>query len=596
MKQLFSYLKKFKAKIYISIFLIFLVALTSAAVVIYEGKYVIDYIKSNYQNTDGTDDKVKFLKTLGIALLGNLLLYVMATIGRFIYNKLLITAIHSSVKDLREDLHKKIHRLPIKFFDQNAVGNVMSIITNDVEMVANGLQQSTISLICAFFNMILIIIVMFWANLPLGILVSLMIPSALIVIFIMNKKSRNIFIQRYEKTGEYVGFLQEKYTGHKEIALFNQQENVIQEFEEINTELTQNIFKSNFISGLVMPIVNGFTYIMVSLVVIVGIVLMRGETEVNNHFFGRMGFVAIQLGLFQGFIQYVWRLGHPINDLSQIFVVLQSTRAAGRRIFRFLGEPEEKEKPEALTLEKVEGYVDFSYVSFNYSADKPIIKNMNLKVDKNKMVAVVGPTGSGKTTLINLLVRFYDATSGSIKIDGVDIQDLKKENLRDIIGIVLQDSWLFNGTILENIRYGNLNATDEQVMEAAKQANVHDFIMAKKDGYQTVINEETANLSQGEKQLLTIARTLLRNPSILILDEATSTIDTRIEMILQESIQKLLSERTSFVIAHRLSTIVNADIIVVLENGVIIEQGTHQELLTKQGFYYNLYQSQFQKS
>ncbi|MFB5029787.1 MAG: putative ABC transporter ATP-binding protein [Candidatus Phytoplasma pruni] len=593
MKQLFSYLKKFKIKIYISIFLIFLVALTSAAVVIYEGKYVIDYIKEHYAK-DSTTLEV-FLQTLGIALLGNLLLYVMATIGRFIYNKLLIIAIHSSVKDLREDLHKKIHRLPIKFFDQNAVGNVMSIITNDVEMVANGLQQSTIALICAFFNMILIIIVMFWANLPLGILVSLMIPSALIVIFIMNKKSRNIFIQRYEKTGEYIGFLQEKYTGHKEIALFNQQENVIKEFEEINTELKQNIFKSNFISGLVMPIVSSFTYIMVSLVVIIGIVLMRKE-GVEDHFLGKMGFAAIQLGLFQGFIQYVWRLGHPINDLSQIFIVLQSTRAAGRRIFRFLGEPEEKENPDALILEKVEGYVDFSDVSFNYSADKPIIKKMNLKVDKNKMVAVVGPTGSGKTTLINLLVRFYDATSGSIKIDGVDIQDLKKANLRDIIGIVLQDSWLFNGTILENIRYGNLNATDEQVIEAAKQANVHNFIMAKKDGYQTVINEETANLSQGEKQLLAIARTLLRNPAILILDEATSTIDTRIEMILQESIQKLLSERTSFVIAHRLSTIVNADIIVVLENGVIIEQGTHKELLAKQGFYYNLYQSQFQKS
>lgn len=592
MKQLFNYLKKFKTKIIISIILIFLVTLINAYVVIFEGKYIIDYVKKNYDNKGL--DTVKFLKTLLIILSINLLLYIMATLGRFIYNKLLITSIHNSVKDLREDLHKKIHRLPIKYFDRNDIGNLMSIITNDVEIVANGLQQSTISLIYAFFNIILIIIVMFSANVKLCLLVSLMIPSSLIVIFIMNKKSRNIFIQRYEKTGEYVGFLQEKYTGFKEIVLFNQQENVIQEFEKINTDLTQNIFKSNFISGLVMPIVNGFTYIMVSIVAIIGVILMRGQMEVDKTFLGKIGFIAIQLGLFQGFIQFVWRLGNPINDLSQIFVVLQSTRAAGRRIFKFLGEQEEKESPNAVTLSKVEGYVDFSDVSFNYSANKPIIKKMNLQVEKNKMVAFVGPTGSGKTTLINLLVRFYDVTSGSIKIDGVDIKDLKKENLRDIIGIVLQDSWLFNGTILENIRYGNLNATNEQVIEAAKQANVHDFIMSKKDGYQTIIKEETANLSQGEKQLLTIARTILRNPAILILDEATSTIDTRIEMILQESIQKLLSERTSFVIAHRLSTIVNADIIVVLENGLIIEKGTHNELLAKNGFYYNLYQSQFQ--
>jgi ATP-binding cassette subfamily B multidrug efflux pump len=591
-KQLFNYLKKFKTKIIISIILIFLVTLINAYVVIFEGKYIIDYVKKNYDNKGL--DTVKFLKTLLIILSINLLLYIMATLGRFIYNKLLITSIHNSVKDLREDLHKKIHRLPIKYFDRNDIGNLMSIITNDVEIVANGLQQSTISLIYAFFNIILIIIVMFSANVKLCLLVSLMIPSSLIVIFIMNKKSRNIFIQRYEKTGEYVGFLQEKYTGFKEIVLFNQQENVIQEFEKINTDLTQNIFKSNFISGLVMPIVNGFTYIMVSIVAIIGVILMRGQMEVDKTFLGKIGFIAIQLGLFQGFIQFVWRLGNPINDLSQIFVVLQSTRAAGRRIFKFLGEQEEKESPNAVTLSKVEGYVDFSDVSFNYSANKPIIKKMNLQVEKNKMVAFVGPTGSGKTTLINLLVRFYDVTSGSIKIDGVDIKDLKKENLRDIIGIVLQDSWLFNGTILENIRYGNLNATNEQVIEAAKQANVHDFIMSKKDGYQTIIKEETANLSQGEKQLLTIARTILRNPAILILDEATSTIDTRIEMILQESIQKLLSERTSFVIAHRLSTIVNADIIVVLENGLIIEKGTHNELLAKNGFYYNLYQSQFQ--
>ncbi|MDV3205348.1 MAG: ABC transporter ATP-binding protein [Weeping tea tree witches'-broom phytoplasma] len=594
MKEIFHYLKPFKTKIIISIILIFFVSAINSFLIIFEGKFIIDFIKQNYINTEKSMEI--YMKYIAYLLSINFLLYFLCTIAKCIYNKLLIVTIHESIKNIRTQLHRKIHKLTIAYFDKNNIGNIMSIITNDLDMVANGLQQSCVSLISSCFKILMIIIVMFWVNLRLGIVVCLMIPSTLGVIWIINKKSRNIFIQRFEVTGEYVGFLQEKYTGHKEIILYNQQEKTIDNFKQINKKLSEIIFKSNLISGLVMPIINSFTYIIITIIIVIGYFLMRDPLKTPlPYILIKLGFATIQLGVFQSFIQYTWRLGNPINDLSQIFIVLQSSAGAARRIFNFLSEKEEKDIENPIALTKTEGHIEFYNVCFQYSNNKPVIQNMNFTVRKNQTVAIVGPTGSGKTTLINLLVRFYDVDSGAINVDGINIQTIKKENLRNIIGIVLQDSWLFKGTILENIQYGNLQANKEQIIKAAKQAHVHDFIMNKKNGYDTIINEETDNISQGEKQLIAIARTFLRNPTILILDEATSTIDTRIEIIFQKSMQKLLSQKTSFIIAHRLSTIINADIILVLKNGFILEKGNHIELLKQKGFYYQLYQSQFKK-
>ncbi|TVY12417.1 ABC transporter ATP-binding protein [Candidatus Phytoplasma pini] len=597
MIRLFFYLKPFKKKIINSIILILLLNIVSLSIPLYEGKYIFNFIKEHLDNNKiDTEKTEKFIKMIYLSLFINFLLYFIATLGKFIYNRLLIPSIHKGIKNLREDLYKKINKLTIKYFDQNTVGNIISTMTIDVEILSNGLQQTFASLISSFFSINFLVFLMFYLNWRLGIIISLMIPLSLMTIFIINKKSRNIFIQRFEINGEYNGFLQEKLTGQKEIILYNQQQNVIKDFKKINQKLSQTIFKSNFSSGLASPITNSFTYIILTVMFVLGYFLLQSQDEINKvTILYKLGFVAIKIGTFQAFIQYIWRLGNPINELSQSFVVLQSAKAASQRIFIFLYETDEKENPEPLILEKTQGNVVFKDVCFGYRKDHLILKDMNLFVAKNQMVAIVGPTGSGKTTLINLLTRFYDVNSGNITIDGIDIRNLKRSNLRQIVGMVSQDVWLFPGTILDNIRYGNDQITDEKIIEIAKKTKIHDFIMEKKDGYKTVLSEETDNLSQGEKQLITIVRVILRNPKILILDEATSTIDTRMEMIFQESIQKLIKQKTSFIIAHRLSTIVNADIIIFLRNGCILEQGKHYELLQKKGFYYELYQSQFAK-
>ncbi|MDV3198343.1 MAG: ABC transporter ATP-binding protein [Vigna little leaf phytoplasma] len=593
MKKLKHYLKPFLGRILTSFILIFFLALINAFIPLFEGKYIISFINKNFDNNDKNLKDYMFHMYFFLSI--NLLLYIFCTMGKFIYNRFLITAIHSVIKNIRQDMQKKIHKLPIQYFDQNTVGNIMSRMTNDMDVVSNGLQQSCATLITSIFNILMLVILMFWTNLRLGIVVCSMIPMSLLTIFIINHKSRNIFIQRFEKSGEYNGFLQEKYMGHQEIILYNQQDNMIKEFQILNRDFSNIIFKSNFLSGLVVPIVNSFTYIILSVMILLGFFLTHPEIAMPV-LLSRLGFVVIEVGVFQAFIQYIWRLGNPINDLSQIFVILQSTKAAFIRIFTFLNESEETESSENIILNDVEGKINFINVTFGYYKHQPIIKNMNLQVLPKQTVAIVGSTGSGKTTLINLLTRFYDIQEGMITIDGVDICKIKKTNLRKILGIVFQDIWLFHGTILDNLRYGSFHKTKEQVIAAAKQTKIHDFIMAKKDNYQTIIGEELDNLSQGEKQLISITRTLLYEPNILILDEATSTIDTQIEAILQKSIQKILQKTTSFVIAHRLSTIVNADMIIVLKNGIIVEQGKHQNLLEKKGFYYNLYISQFQNS
>ncbi|QTX03291.1 ABC-type multidrug/protein/lipid transport system ATP-binding and permease protein [Candidatus Phytoplasma luffae] len=594
MKKIFSYLKPFRKKITISISIIFIIAIVQSMIPLLEGKQIFQYIKNYY--VDGSEEnEAKYKKHIISFLLFILALYFCCFLGKFIYNKLLVTTIHKSVQNIRQDIYMKINKLPIKYFDQNTVGDIMNKLTNNMDIVSNGLQQTFASSIYSFFRITMLLTCMFWVHWRLGLIVFFMIPSSFLIIFIINKKTRNIFIERFNQTSIYNSFLQEKLTGHKEILLYNQQENSIKEFKKINQNLSDFMFKSNFFSNITFPIVNFIKYFILAIIIIISQQLLyKGSSDTTTILY-KLGFVGIQLYIFQSFIEYIWALGGPINELSHIFVVIQSTKAAMYKISEFLSEYEEKDNPETITIDKAEGYVNFDNVSFGYHPNKFIIENMNLSVEKNQTIAIVGSTGSGKTTLINLLTRFYDIDKGSITIDGIDIRNLTKQNLRTIVGLVLQDIWLFPDTILENIKYGNPNKTDEEAIEMAKQTHLHEFVIQKEKGYNTVLNEELNNLSQGEKQLITITRTLLQDPSILILDEATSTIDTQIELILQKSIQRILKNKTSFVIAHRLSTIVNADVIVVLQQGKIIEKGNHRELLEKKGFYYNLYQSQFQK-
>ena len=580
MKRLIPYLKPYWKQFLFSLVLIIMVAFIVGISPYLEG-LIITNIELSVKNPINGEVIIDFNYIIRVIIL-LFSLYMVVALSRFTFNFILTRTIQTAVRNLRQDVQKKIHRLPVKYFDQTLLGNTMSRMTTDIEAISNGIQQSFSSIISSVSLLIFIVTIMFWMNWKLALIAGALIPLAFITSKIILNKSQNIFIRRYEAYGRFTGFIQEKFTGYKEITLYNQQENLIKEFAETNENLAELVFKSNFLSGLLMPVLNGLTYLIIVVVVLVGAGFASQE--------------IITLGVFQAFVRYVWRLGGPISELTQMSVVLQSSSAAAKRVFDFLDEDEElADHKEPKLLTDIKGEVTFKDVTFQYEKNKPILKNINFTAKPGEMIAIVGPTGSGKTTLINLLMRFYDVTEGEILLDGVNIKELKKEDLRKAFGMVLQDTWLFNGTIFENIKYSKDQASLEDVIEASKKANVDYFIKTQPQGYNMLINEEADNVSQGEKQLLTIARAILGNPDILILDEATSTVDTRIEAILQEAIRQLLKDRTSFVIAHRLSTIRNADKILVLKDGEIIEEGTHEELLSQEGFYYKLYQSQFQE-
>ncbi|QKX95113.1 ABC transporter ATP-binding protein [Candidatus Phytoplasma asteris] len=597
MKRILRYLKPFKKQINLGLFLIFVSSLFNVFLFYFEGRFITDKMQNYYKDKNsfsvpffGNDIMFYIIFILCI----NLFLYFVVVMCRVFFNKMLISSIHQGMRDLRQDVQKKIHRLPIKYFDSNTLGNIMSRMTNDIEVISNALQQSFSIMLAAFLMIVMIVCFMFVLHLFLGIIVFMMIPFSFYAIYKVFTKSQKIFIQRFDASGNHHGFLQEKYTGYKEIILYNQQNTVIEEFSYQSKYLEKLVFKSNFLSGLTSPIVCLFTHFTLIAVSMMGFFLIEGHNI--SLFLTKLGVGVIGIGLFRCFLQFVWRLGNPIIEIGHMSVLLQSANAASRRVFAFLNEIEEA--PEVLKPQVIanpQGEVVFENVSFGYNKRDMLLRNINFVAKPGQTIAIVGPTGSGKSTLINLLMRFYDINAGSIKVDGVDIRELKKDNLRTIFGMVLQDTWFFKDTIWQNIKYGKQDATDEEVIQAAKQAQVNYFINTKPNGYQMQINEEADNLSQGEKQLITIARTILSNPKILILDEATSNVDTRIEILLQQAIQKLIQNKTAFVIAHRLSTIVNADKILVLHRGAIIEQGTHQELLNYKGFYYKLYQSQFQK-
>ena len=516
-------------------------------------------------------------------LLITLGLYLISTLCSFIQGFLMTGVSQKTTYRLRQEISEKINRMPMNYFDTKPVGEVLSRVTNDVDTLGQSLNQSATQMIQSVTTLIGVLIMMLTIS-PLMTLVTLVIlPISMLLIGFVMKHSQKYFRGQQEYLGNVNGQVEEVYSGHGIIKAFNKEESVIGSFDETNDKLYDSAWKSQFFSGMMMPImqfVGNLGYVVVA--------IMGGFLTIKK---------TIEVGDIQSFIQYVRTFTQPIQQIAQVANMLQMTAAASERVFEFLEEEEEDQVAEhPVSVENLEGNVSFEHVHFGYNTDKIIINDFSADVKEGQKIAIVGPTGAGKTTMIKLLMRFYDVNGGSIKIDGHDVRDFNRSELRQMFGMVLQDTWLFNGSIRDNIKYGKLDATDEEVIQAAKAAHVHQFVKTLPGGYDMELNEEANNVSQGQKQLLTIARAILADPKILILDEATSSVDTRTEVLIQKAMDNLMKGRTSFVIAHRLSTIRDADLILVMKDGDIVEQGNHEELLKKGVFYADLYNSQFEKT
>lgn len=520
---------------------------------------------------------------IGQILLITLGLYGVSALCTFIQGFIMTGISNDVTYSLRRDISEKIHRIPLNYYESRTHGEVLSRVTNDVDTLQQGLNQSLTQLITSTTTLVGVLVMMLSINLWMTLAALLILPVSMGIIGTVMKHSQKYFKAQQRYLGEVNGQVEEVYSGHNVVKLFNKEEAVVNVFEKTNQKLYESGWKSQFFSGIMMPImqfIGNIGYVMVA--ILGGFLAIKG---------------AIEVGEIQSFFQYIRNFTQPIQQIAQVTNMLQSTAAASERVFEFLGEEEEDQTAEEpADISRVEGNVSFDHVAFGYDPKKLIIHDFSAEVRQGQTVAIVGPTGAGKTTMVKLLMRFYDVNKGQIRIDGHDIRNFNRNELREAFGMVLQDTWLFHGTIMENIRYGRLDATDEEVIAAAKAAHAHRFIMAQPGGYQMVLNEETNNISQGQKQLLTIARAILADNKLLILDEATSSVDTRTEIRIQKAMNNLMKGRTSFVIAHRLSTIKDADLILVMKDGDIIEQGTHEELLKKKGFYENLYNSQFEKA
>lgn len=510
-------------------------------------------------------------------------LYVTSAIFSFIQGYIMTGVSQKLTYRLRKEISEKINRMPMNYFDTRTHGEVLSRVTNDIDTLSQSLNQSATQIITSFTTIIGVLIMMLSIS-PLMTLVALLIlPISLGLISTIVKRSQRHFKNQQEYLGHVNGQVEEVYGGHNIVKAFNKETDVIKEFDETNEILYQSAWKSQFFSGMMMPIMQ-----FVGNLGYVAVAILGGYLAIKK---------TIEVGDIQSFIQYVRNFTQPITQVAQVANMLQSTAAASERVFEFLEEEEEDQFAQnPVSVEGLEGNVEFDHVHFGYNADKIIINDFSAKVKQGQKIAIVGPTGAGKTTMIKLLMRFYDVNSGAILIDGHNLKDFNRGELRQMFGMVLQDTWLFHGSIKENIRYGKLDATDEEVIEAAKAAHVHRFVQTLPNGYDMELNEEASNVSQGQKQLLTIARAILADPKILILDEATSSVDTRTEVRIQKAMDNLMRGRTSFIIAHRLSTIRDADLILVMKDGDIIEQGNHEELLKQNGFYAELYNSQFEKT
>ena len=507
-------------------------------------------------------------------------LYVLSAIFRYIQTWIMTQVTQTVTFRMRQQLSEKINRLPLSYFDKQTYGEVLSRITNDVDTISQTLNQSLSQIVTSTVTVLGILVMMFSISWQMSLVALLVLPLAGGVITLIAKSSQKQFLRQQTQLGELNGHIEEMYGGHQVMRVFNGQKKSIAKFSKINNQLQESAWKAQFFSGLIYPIMNFIGNIGYVVIAILG-----GWLAINGR---------LKIGDIQAFIQYVDQFNQPLVQVANIANILQSTAAAAERVFEFLDEPEEAvESNNLVKLYNVKGEVEFDNVVFGYKPDQTIIKGLSAHIKPGQRVAIVGPTGAGKTTLVNLLMRFYEINSGSIKIDGVDIRRMKRSDVRQMFGMVLQDTWLFNGTIRQNLMYGNPKATEEEMIKTAKEAHVDHFVRSLPGGYDMVLGEEAANISQGEKQLLTIARAMLEKAPMLILDEATSSVDTRTEVLIQKAMDKLMQGKTSFVIAHRLSTIRDADLILVVKDGNIIEQGNHETLLKQNGFYAELYNSQF---
>lgn len=507
-------------------------------------------------------------------------MYVLSAIFRYIQTWIMTQVTQTVTFRMRQQLSEKINRLPLSYFDKQTYGEVLSRITNDVDTISQTLNQSLSQIITSTVTVLGILVMMFSISWQMSLVALLVLPLAGGVITLITKSSQKQFLRQQTQLGELNGHIEEMYGGHQVMRVFNGQKKSIAKFSKINNRLQESAWKAQFFSGLIHPIMN-----FIGNIGYVAMTILGGWLAINGR---------LKIGDIQAFIQYVDQFNQPLVQVANIANILQSTAAAAERVFEFLDEPEEAvESNNLVKLSSVKGEVEFDNVVFGYKPDQTIIKGLSAHIKPGQRVAIVGPTGAGKTTLVNLLMRFYEINSGSIKIDGVDIRKMKRSDVRQMFGMVLQDTWLFNGTIRQNLMYGNPKATEEEMIKTAKEAHVDHFVRSLPGGYDMVLGEEAANISQGEKQLLTIARAMLEKAPMLILDEATSSVDTRTEVLIQKAMEKLMQGKTSFVIAHRLSTIRDADLILVVKDGNIIEQGNHETLLKQNGFYAELYNSQF---
>ncbi len=580
MAKLFRYMERYKFRF--ALMVVFAIAGTIFSIVGPKilGKATTELYTGLVAKINGTGE-IDF-KKIGTILLFTFGLYLASACFSFIQGFVMTGISNDVTYNLRKEISQKINRLPLQYFESRTNGEILSRITNDVDTLQMSLNQSLTQLITSVTTLIGVFIMMLSINVWMTLAAVLILPVSMAIIQTVMKHSQKYFQAQQSYLGKVNGQIEENFGGHNVVKVFNKEEDAVAEFEKDNQILYESAWKSQFFSGMMMPVmqfVGNLGYVMVAL--LGGIFVIKKSIEVGD---------------IQSFFQYIRNFTTPIQQIAQVTNLLQSSAAASERVFEFLEEPEEVEKDSnPAVIDTLSGNVEFEHVKFGYNPDKIIINDFSADVKDGQKIAIVGPTGAGKTTMVKLLMRFYDLNGGQIKVDGYDIKDFNRRDLREMFGMVLQDTWLFSGTIMENIRYGRLDATDEEVIAAAKAAHVHNFIMQQPGGYNMVLDEETSNISQGQKQLLTIARAILADNKILILDEATSSVDTRTEVQIQKAMDNLMKGRTSFVIAHRLSTIKDADLILVMKDGDIIEQGNHEELLAKKGFYADLYNSQFEK-